>query len=49
MFLGARAFLLLVTLVTALHPMAAHALGSGDFAGLVDIRGGRKMYLECRG
>lgn len=23
--------------------------GSGDFAGLVDIGGGRKMYLECRG
>jgi pimeloyl-ACP methyl ester carboxylesterase len=22
---------------------------SGDFAGLVDIGGGRKMYLECRG
>jgi len=39
------AFLLLVPLVTA----AAHAAGSGDFAGLVDIGGGRKMYLECRG
>jgi pimeloyl-ACP methyl ester carboxylesterase len=23
--------------------------GSGDFAGVVDIGGGRKMYLECRG
>ena len=22
---------------------------SGDFAGLIDIGGGRKMYLECRG
>jgi hypothetical protein len=21
----------------------------GDFAGLVDIGGGRKMYMECRG
>jgi pimeloyl-ACP methyl ester carboxylesterase len=39
------AFLLLVPLVTA----AANAAGSGDFAGLVDIGGGRKMYLECRG
>jgi pimeloyl-ACP methyl ester carboxylesterase len=28
---------------------AATSAGSGDFAGLVDIGGGRKMYLECRG
>ena len=27
----------------------APARGSGDFAGLVEIGGGRKMYLECRG
>ena len=47
--LGARVFLLLVPLVTALGPAAAHAAESGDFAGLVDIGGGRKMYLECRG
>jgi hypothetical protein len=26
-----------------------HAAQSGDFAGLVDVGGGRKMYLECRG
>jgi len=45
MSLGARVFVLLVPLVTA----AAHAAGSEDFAGLVDIGGGRKMYLECRG
>jgi pimeloyl-ACP methyl ester carboxylesterase len=45
MSLGARVFLLLVPLVTA----AAHAAGGEDFAGLVDIGGGRKMYLECRG
>ena len=45
--LGARVFLVLVLLVTA--PAAAHAAESGDFAGLVDIGGGRKMYLECRG
>jgi pimeloyl-ACP methyl ester carboxylesterase len=47
--LGARVFLLLVPLLTALDPAASHAAESGDFAGLVDIGGGRKMYLECRG
>ena len=35
--------------LTALDPAAAHAAESGDFAGSVDIGGGRKMYLECRG
>jgi pimeloyl-ACP methyl ester carboxylesterase len=48
MLLDARVFLFFVPLVTALDP-AAHAAGSGDFAGLVSIGGGRKMYLECRG
>src|ERR1700731_107562 len=48
MLLDARVFLFFVPLVTALDP-AAHAAGSGDFAGLVDIGGGRQMYLECRG
>jgi pimeloyl-ACP methyl ester carboxylesterase len=48
MSLGARIFLLLVPLVTALDS-TARAVESGDFAGLVDIGGGRKMYLECRG
>jgi pimeloyl-ACP methyl ester carboxylesterase len=48
-FLGARAFLLLVSLGSALDPAAAHASVSGEVAGLVDIGGGRKMYLECRG
>ncbi len=47
--LGARVLLLLVPLVCALNPAAAHAAVSGEFAGLVDIGGGRKMYLECRG
>ena len=42
-------FSFLVSLVTALVPAAAHAAASGDFAGLIDIGGGRKMYLECRG
>ena len=49
MSFGARVFLLLVPLLTGLDPAAAHAAESGDFAGLVDIGGGRKMYLECRG
>jgi hypothetical protein len=58
MSLGARVSLLLVPLVTALllvpfvtalNTPAAHARQSGDFAGLVDVGGGRKMYLECRG
>jgi ABC transporter substrate binding protein len=42
-------FSFLFPLVTALVPAAAHAAASGDFAGLIDIGGGRKMYQECRG
>lgn len=49
MTFGARILLLLVLLVTALDPPSAPAADSGDFAGLVDIGGGRKMYLDCRG
>jgi pimeloyl-ACP methyl ester carboxylesterase len=49
MSLGARASLILVSLVTAPDPPAAHAAQSGDFAGLVEVGGDRKMYLECRG
>ncbi len=49
MTFGARILLLLVPLVTALDPPSAPAADSGDFAGLVDIGGGRKMYLDCRG
>jgi CubicO group peptidase (beta-lactamase class C family) len=45
----ARAFFVLVPLLTALDPAAAHAAESRDFAGLVDIGGDRKIYLECRG
>ena len=41
--------LLPVHLGTALDPAAAQAAVGGDFAGLVDIGGGRQMYLECRG
>ena len=29
--------------------LVSAATGSADFAGLVDIGAGRKMYLECRG
>ena len=45
--LPARVFLLFAILVTA--PATADAAVRGDFGGLVDIGGGRKMYLECRG
>jgi pimeloyl-ACP methyl ester carboxylesterase len=47
--IGARALVLLVAVLAALDPAAAQAAQSGDFAGLVDIGGDRKMYLECRG
>ena len=43
--LSARILLLLVLLVSAPGPAAA----GGEFAGLIDIGGGRRMYLECRG
>ena len=33
----------------ALFAAAGQAAASEDIAGLVDIGGGRKMYLECRG
>ncbi|HEY2567810.1 MAG TPA: alpha/beta hydrolase [Candidatus Udaeobacter sp.] len=47
---GTGIILLLVTLVNALQPLAAHdAMGIVDCASLVDIGGGRKIYLECRG
>jgi pimeloyl-ACP methyl ester carboxylesterase len=49
MSLCARASLLLVPLIAALALPAARAAQSGDFAGLVDVGGGRRMYLECRG
>jgi pimeloyl-ACP methyl ester carboxylesterase len=44
---GARVLFFLVAVVTAPAPAAAAA--NGDFAGLIDIGGGRKIYLECRG
>ena len=39
----------LVCLINSLQVRVAHAAGSGNFAGLVDIGGGRKMYLKCSG
>jgi pimeloyl-ACP methyl ester carboxylesterase len=41
-----RALLLLVSFLTALNLASAAA---ADFAGLIDIGGGRKIFLECRG
>ncbi len=49
MLLAAGVFLLLVALVNPPLPVVAHAAGNEDFAGLVDIGGGRKIYMECRG
>jgi pimeloyl-ACP methyl ester carboxylesterase len=43
---GARVLFFLVAVVTAPAPAAA---ANGDFAGLIDVGGGRKIYLECRG
>lgn len=40
---------LMLALGVQLVSAATGSAGSGDFAGLVDIGGGRKMYLECRG
>ena len=44
-------FLLLavVPLVDSLGVAVAHAAQNDNFAGLVDIGGGRKMYLKCSG
>ena len=47
--LGARTFLLLAPLLTTLGPATVHAAESRDFSDLVNIGGGRKMYLDCRG
>jgi pimeloyl-ACP methyl ester carboxylesterase len=47
--IGARALVLLIAVLAAFEPAAARAPPSGDFGGLVDIGGGRRMYLECHG
>lgn len=49
MTFGVRVLSVLVPLATVLHPSPAGAADSRDFAGLVDIDGGRKIYLDCRG
>jgi len=49
MSLGARFALLLAPLFAVLDANAARALENADFAGLVNIGGGRRIYLECRG
>jgi hypothetical protein len=41
--------LLMLALGIQFVSAATGSAGSGDFAGLIDIGGGRKMYLECRG
>jgi len=46
---ASRLRILAVAVVTALACPALPAAAADDFAGLVDIGGGRKMYLECRG
>ena len=44
-----RVLCAVLALIAGLGWAGAQAAQSGDFAGLVDIGGGRKMYLECRG
>jgi pimeloyl-ACP methyl ester carboxylesterase len=45
-----RLDVLLIAVVSLVDSLAAAAGGeTGNFTGLVDIGGGRKMYLECRG
>ena len=41
--------IVVVPLVDSLGVAVAHAAGNGNFAGSVDIGGGRKMYLKCSG
>jgi D-alanyl-D-alanine carboxypeptidase len=42
-------FFLVVTLVSLFQVVVVAAAEDSDSGGLVDIGGGRKMYLECRG
>src|SRR5712675_3772464 len=41
--------LVVVSLVNSLGVAVAHSAEPGNFAGLVDLGGGRKMYLKCSG
>jgi hypothetical protein len=47
MFRGARICLVLGSLVTVLDLAAAHAAESADFAGLVNVGGGRKWSVAA--
>lgn len=46
---GVLAAVLLGAVAVLCTPRALADAKDGDFAGLVDIGGGRRMYLECRG
>jgi pimeloyl-ACP methyl ester carboxylesterase len=46
---GSKFALLIAVAWATLFAAAGQAAVSGDFAGLIDIGRGRKMYLECRG
>src|SRR5687767_5846521 len=39
----------ITALAQSATPAASPVPASGDFAGLVDIGGGRRLWLECRG
>jgi pimeloyl-ACP methyl ester carboxylesterase len=49
MSFGARVLSILVALASALGLAPAYAAETGDFAGLVDVGGDRKMCLACEG
>jgi pimeloyl-ACP methyl ester carboxylesterase len=42
-------YLLLAVILTVASASVAVCAARADFSGLVDIGGGRRMYLECRG
>ena len=41
--------IVIVSFADLLGVAVGHAAENGNFAGLVDIGGGRKMYLKCSG
>jgi pimeloyl-ACP methyl ester carboxylesterase len=43
------ALVIFIMVAGSFYPWDAHAAGCSDSAGLIDIGGGRKMYLECSG
>src|SRR5256885_1945416 len=47
--LAVAVLLLTVTLGTSRAASPVTDAAQGDFAGLIDIGGGRRLYLECRG